>query len=314
MEPRWLLLVISLPANGASSRMRTWRTLKSLGCGALRDGVHLLPASPAHVEALQAVADETIAEGGSAWLLPLAASAEQDTAFRALFDRSDAYAELAQALALARKTLASQTPPETARQAKRLRKDFDALRAIDFFPNDASLRGEALWEDFAGTVDTVLSPGEPHAAEGPIRRLERAGFHGRTWATRRRMWVDRVASAWLIRRFIDPEARFLWLASPGDCPPDALGFDFDGAAFTHIGDKVTFEVLLASFGLDGDAGLVRLAQIVHALDVGGEATPEALGFEAIMGGARRRLDDDDRLLEEMGSVLDSLHAHFSQAR
>ena len=126
------------------------------------------------------------------------------------------------------------------------------------------------------------------------------------------MWVDRVASAWLIQRFIDPKARFVWLAKPKDCPTDALGFDFDGADFTHVGDKVTFEVLMASFGLEADRGLQRLAAMIHALDVGGTAAPEAMGFEAILKGASQRLPDDDTLLKEIGSVLDSLHAHFQQ--
>jgi hypothetical protein len=123
--------------------------------------------------------------------------------------------------------------------------------------------------------------------------------------------VDRVASAWLIRRFIDPQAHFLWLDAPADCPPEALGFDFDHATFTHIGDRVTFEVLLASFALEQDRGLMRLGAMVHALDVGGGFVPEAAGFEAMLAGARRHADDDDQLLVAMGAVLDALYAHFS---
>jgi hypothetical protein len=121
-----------------------------------------------------------------------------------------------------------------------------------------------------------------------------------------------VASAWLIRHFIDPGARFLWLAKPSDCPKRALGFDFDGAAFSHVGERVTFETLMASFGLEADPALARLATLVHALDVGGEAVAEARGLEAIMAGARERLDDDDALLAEMSRVLDSLYAHFAR--
>jgi hypothetical protein len=162
-------------------------------------------------------------------------------------------------------------------------------------------------------ADTVLSPGEPHAAERTIRPLRREDYQARTWATRQRLWVDRVASAWLIRRFIDPKARFLWLASPDACPPDALGFDFDGAAFTHVGERVTFEVLLVSFGLDEDPALLRLGEMVHALDVGGAPVPEAIGFEAVMAGARQRALDDDQLLDEMSRVLDSIYAHFASS-
>jgi hypothetical protein len=160
---------------------------------------------------------------------------------------------------------------------------------------------------------TVLSPGEPHSTERPIRSLSLGDYQGRAWATRRHMWVDRVASAWLIRRFIDRDARFIWLTSPDACPTNALGFDFDGAAFTHIGERVTFEVLIASFGLDKDPALLRLGEIVHTLDVGGAPVPEAIGFEAVMAGARERATDDDQLLDEMGRVLDSLYTHFTSA-
>jgi hypothetical protein len=155
------------------------------------------------------------------------------------------------------------------------------------------------------------SPDEPTSADGAIRRLSSHDYRGRTWATRARPWVDRIASAWLIRRFIDADARFIWLRDIADCPAAALGFDFDGAAFTHVGDKVTFEVLLESFGLAGDKGLAKVASLVHALDVGVGASPEAAGFEAILSGARARIDDDDALLLEIGLALDSLYTHFA---
>ncbi|NPT46403.1 hypothetical protein GNZ12_34795 [Paraburkholderia sp. 1N] len=177
--------------------------------------------------------------------------------------------------------------------------------------NPASTDAEVAWEDVVALAETVPSPGKPHAAERAIRPLWRDEYQARTGATRQRLWVDRVASAWLIRRFIDPKMRFLWLDSPEACPPDALGFDFDGAAFTQVGVRVTFEVLLVSFGLDDDAALLRLGEMVHALDVGGAPVPEAIGFEAVMAGARQRALDDDQLLDEMGRVLDSIYANFT---
>jgi hypothetical protein len=187
------------------------------------------------------------------------------------------------------------------------------VRTIDFFPDDASVETEAALSELTKRIDVLLSPDEPHEIDARIPTLDRAQYLGRTWATRRRPWVDRVASAWLIRRFIDPQATFAWLAKPADCPRDALGFDFDGASFTHVGDRVTFETLLASFGLAQDPALRRLAAVVHHLDVGGEPVPEAAGFEAIMTGARDRLEDDDALLAEMSGVLDSFYAHFQRA-
>ena len=132
------------------------------------------------------------------------------------------------------------------------------------------------------------------------------------WITREHIKVDRVACPWLIRRFIDPKANFLWLKKPKDCPKTAVGFDFDGAEFTHIGARVTFEVLAASFGLEQDPAIARLGALVHYLDVGGIAVPEAAGFAAIMTGARVQHADDDKLLKAMGSVLDALHAGYSE--
>ncbi len=309
----WLLLIASLPTSGATPRMRLWRGIKALGCMPLRDGAYLLPDAAKHATALTELAEQTNMEGGQAWVVGIVPrSADDAAAFLALFDRSAEYGEFTDRLRQARKALASQPAADIARSVKRLRKEFDALQRIDFFPNEASQGAQAAWSDFEDAANTVLSPDEPHAEDRPIRRLDRDAYQGRTWATRRHLWVDRVASAWLIRRFIDKQARFLWLDSPSDCPKDALGFDFDGAAFTHVGDKVTFEVLLASFGFEGDCGLARVAALVHALDVGGPADPEASGFEAILSGARSRLNDDDSLLAEIGAVLDSLHTYFNK--
>ena len=311
--PSWLLLIVSLPTSSATGRMRIWRALKAQGCMALRDGAYLLPSEQAHEQALQELADECLREGGSAWLMAvLPRSADEAAAYRQLFDRSEDYAELRKVWKGANRSIASLAAPELARLHRKLQREFDALRAIDFFPGEASVEAEAAWTDFNNRIEGLLSPDEPHEIKGRIPRLDASKYQGRTWATRRRLWVDRVASAWLIRRFIDRDARFRWLSAPSDCPKSALGFDFDGAAFTHVGDRVTFETLLASFGLQDDAALVRLGTIVHALDVGGEPVPEAKGFEAVMAGARERFGDDDALLATMSTVLDSLYAHFER--
>ena len=310
---QWLLLIVSLPTHGATARMRIWRALKALGCGALRDGAYLLPHHASRVNELRELADETIREGGSAWLLTVHAhSMAENDAFAALFDRSGDYAQLRQSLAEARSTLAGSAPQEINRALRKLRREYEVIRDIDYFPSDASAQAEAAWMDFVNAAESLLSLGEPHAVDAAVPRRDRDAYHGRIWATRRRLWADRVACAWLIRRFIDPDARFVWLESPADCPPDVIGFDFDGAAFTHVGERVSFEVLLASFGLDNDRGLARMGALVHVLDVGNGFVPEAAGFEAMLAGARQRAaDDDDQLLAGISGVLDSLYAHFS---
>ncbi|WP_315139317.1 chromate resistance protein ChrB domain-containing protein [Achromobacter marplatensis] len=311
----WFLLVVSLPTGGATARMRIWRKLKSLGCVALRDGAYLLPAQAEQVSHLADLAAETNEEGGQAWLLRIQPQNHDESAsFQALFDRSAEYDAWLAELAQARQTLTALNTADLNRLLHRYERSYQALRRIDFFPTETSLRAQAQQRDFANAIESLLSPGEPHVAQGGIARRDPMHYRGRLWATRRHIWVDRVACAWLIQRFVDPSARFLWLDTPAECPADALGFDFDGATFTHVGDRVSFEVLLASFGLEENRGLARLGALVHGLDVGGAAVPEAAGFEAMLAGARKRLPNDDALLVEAGTVLDSLYAHFSSGR
>lgn len=128
---------------------------------------------------------------------------------------------------------------------------------------------------------------------------------------RARPWVDRLACAWLIRRFIDPQAEFIWLpdvAGPLRTPRGVLGFDYDAARFTHVGARVSFEVLAASFGLDADARLGRVAAVVHYLDVGGIPVPEAAGLESVLAGLRELHADDDMLAAAAAAVFDALYA------
>ena len=309
----WLLLVISLPTPSATPRMRIWRALKSLGCAALRDGAYLLPAGGEREQALDNLAQECRREGGSAWLMTVQPrTLDEAGSYRQLFDRTGDYAQLRQTWQQANRILASLGSAELARLQRRLQREYHAVMATDFFASEARVESEAQWANLQSRMTQLLSPGEPQPGSGGIRRLATRQHQGRTWATRRRLWVDRAASAWLICRFIDPDARFLWLAKPADCPEDALGFDFDGATFTHVGDRVTFETLMASFGLEGDRALMRLAALVHQLDVGGEPIAEAIGFEAVMAGARSRLPNDDALLGEISATLDSLYAHFER--
>lgn len=308
----WLLFVSTLPASNPTARMRVWRGMKALGCAALRDGNHLLPYSSERWYQLRRYADETRHEGGSAWVLKVAGdSGKDDAQFRALFDRSAQYAELQAEIGAARQAIAAMPAPELGKTLRRFRRALDDLRAIDFFPSDAAHSCNRSWMDFVQLAEAALSPGEPGGSEARIEARSLDDFAGRTWATRKRLWVDRVASAWLIRRFIDPAARFAWIDTPAQCPPGAAGFDFDGAMFTHVGELVTFEVLLRSFGLESHPGLGRIGAMVHALDVGGGMVPESVGFESMMHGARRRGVGDDQLLQEVSGVLDSLYAYFS---
>jgi hypothetical protein len=284
-----------------------------LGAVALRDGAYLLPAGEALEDALAELAREAEADQGAAWLLDVRAAPEQDVSFRALFDRTEQYAEFVAAIAVESARLAA--PDLDAASLKKtlraLRRQFEQLGAIDYFPGLARDHAAQLLADLERAARSRLFPEEPTSQPSPVERRNPDDYRRRTWATRRDLWVDRLASAWLIRRFIDPQARFRWLARIEDCPAMALGFDFDGAAFTHTfshaGERVTFETLLASFGLEADPALMRLGAMVHALDVGGHAA-EAPGFELMLRGLKARVADDDHLLAEGGRLLDDLYA------
>jgi hypothetical protein len=274
--------------------------LRALGCATLRDGVYLLPDTGEHAAALTRIGDEVRAVQGTADLYRLGGRDEaQQAAIVALFDRSAEYADLMRVIGA--------TDANNAKALRVLRRDLAALTTIDFFPGEARRQAQAALAAFEAAAS-----GEPVASGGEIRRLASADFQGRIWATRKDLWVDRMASAWLIRRFIDRKAKFLWLDNPKKCPKPAVGFDFDGASFTHVGGRVTFEVLAASFGLEGDAALGRIAAIVHCLDVGGVPVAEAAGIEAVLAGLRAAAADDNELLTEAGRIFDGLYRNYQQ--
>jgi hypothetical protein len=296
----FLTLFVTLSTKQSAGRMRIWRALRVLGAATLRDGVYVLPESSSHALALeQLVADARSVEGTADIYRLVSRDEVQKQSLIALFDRGADYAELFKAIRA--------TDAADAKALRTLRREFSALSAIDFFPGEARRQAEE-----ALVAIEAAATGEPSNVKGKIRRLTSTDFSGRTWATRQHLWVDRMASAWLIRRFIDSQASFVWLDDPIRCPKKALGFDFDGAAFTHIDGHVTFEVLAASFGLDEDPALMRIAAIVHFLDVGGVPVPEAAGIEAVLAGARATATDDDQLLNEASRLFDNLYTNYQQ--
>ncbi len=305
----WQALITSLPTENATVRMRAWRALKACGAAVVRDGVYVLPDQAACRATLDGIAADVQEGGGTAYVLQL--NEPEGGPFVALFDRSPAYAALLAEIGTAAQALSPDTASDTLKQARKLRKAFTSLAGIDFFPGEARKQTAAALEELELAAAVALSPDEPHAVQGKVPSLRTADHQGRVWATRRRPWVDRLASAWLIRRFIDPGARIVWIDTPADCPANALGFDFDGATFTHVGARVTFEVLLASFDLERPA-LKRLGALVHYLDVGGVQVPEAAGVESVLGGLRDAIHDDDPLLAAASGIFDGLLHTFSR--
>jgi hypothetical protein len=295
-------LVLSLPTRNSTLRMRVWRALKDCGAAVLRDGVYLLPQP----ETFDRLEKEIRAHGGLAITLKVAPQDGVD--LRARFDRTAEYAALVGKISAAKTSLSALGPRRGLTAVRRLEQAVEKLSRIDFFPGEAKQQAAAALAALKNRYGELYARNEPRASMKGLRPLDRARFQKRVWATRKAPWVDRLASAWLIKRFIDREARFAWIASPRELPKGAIGFDFDGARFTHRKDRVTFEVLLASFGLERDPALAFIGGLVHFLDIGGIPVAEAKGLETMLAGVKSRAKNDDELLRESLKVFDLLRA------
>ena len=304
----WILLITTLPTQPNAVRLRVWRALKQLGCAALRDGAYLLP--DAQGAAFEALAAEVRSHGGSASVLALLPRSDaQQQELLALFDRSADYAVWRSTLQALQQDLPQLAQDDARKRWRTVAEALAALQRTDYLPGPAAAQARQDMDTLRLAVEARYSKGEPRS--GPalaVTRLNRAKYQGRRWATRARPGVDRLACAWLIRRFIDADAQFVWLDDPAKTPRGAVGFDYDGAPFTHAGALVSFEVIAASFGLDADPALARLGLAVRYLDAGGIPVPEAAGLAAVLSGLRAVHADDDALVAASALVFDALHA------
>ena len=301
------LLVSSPPSQSTAARMRIWRSLKSNGAAALRDGVYLLPAI--HAEKFDTVIDDHFNENGHAYIFHAEAPAHLDLG--QLFDRSGEYEELRTEISQIQSKLEESKKKEYLKQIRKLRKSINSLVEIDFFPNIQQSKTLNELTRLEHAIARLGEDDEPNNFEQQIKVLFKQDFQNKIWATRERPWVDHLASAWIIQIFVDPQAEFISLEHPDDCPKDALGFDFDHAKFTHINNLVTSEVLMHSFKLQNPA-LNKIAEIVHFLDVGGNEPAEALGIEKILQGLRSTITNDDQLLQLSNHIFDGLYADFQR--
>jgi hypothetical protein len=306
----WLAFITSLPIDDPASRMRVLRTLESLGCAVLREGVYLIPDNPGNRRSLARLAEHVARMNGSVSTLSVAAIDEaQSRQFRGLFDRSRKYEELAKTVDSLRAGFGISDPASLARVLAKQRREYQTISALDFFPSAARDTAAQAIRDAEEQVRSLMFPqqkaGRPSASE---RR-----YFKRTWATRKPLWADRLASAWLVRRFIDPEAHLIWLDKNQDCPGDAVGFGFEGVSFSNTRSQVTFEQLLSSFGLDSNPTLVRIGSLVHCLDAGGTPVAEAPGVEMLLQGARRRSSNEDDLFAEMEKTFDLLYDAYLES-
>jgi hypothetical protein len=309
----FLALMTSLPTGNSALRMRVWRALRNTGCGVLRDGVYLLPIEASRAAALAAAESEIKAAGGFAMTVELnLKTPAQLEHVRRLFDRGREYGALRERIAAAKGALPGLGKRKADSLLLRLRRSYEELAEIDFYRGPAHEQARAAMSALEHEAHRLLSGGEPRSAKGKVRRLDPKKFRGRLWATRKDLWVDRLASAWLIKRFIDQSARFAWIDRPRERPRGAVGFDFDGAEFTHVEGRVTFEVLLASFGLDDDPALASIGHAVHFLDTGGIPVADAKGLETMLRGIKASARSDDDRVREANKVFDYFYSAYSQ--
>ena len=310
-EPRWLLCVASMPADDPASRMRVLRTLEALGTTVLREGVYLLPETEANRRSLETLADYIAKSHGSAHVLRVAAaSPAQHEAFTRLFDRTARYEDLIKTVESLSIGFGRSDPSAIARVLHKQRREFEAIAALDFFPAGARERAQAALAKADAAVRRLLFPAGPQAGLGAGEKLL-----GRTWATRKPLWADRLACAWLVRRFIDPEAKLVWL-DKGEAPPaEVIGFGFEGAQFANSEERVTYEQMLARLDLAGNPALAKIGSIVHSLEIRGATVPEAAGVQTLLQGALRRSPSERELLGEVEKTFDLLYeAYFEPAK
>jgi hypothetical protein len=308
-SPAWLLIVHLLPLRPVNARVKTWRRLQALGAIALKNSIYVLPNTAQCREDLEWIKAEIEGMQGEATIftadnLESFSRDEIVAAFRKA--REVDYAKLAEgADVLTARLSRGAVRGRLARRPAALRDQLERLDKISFFPprNRASAAAALARLEAAMTKRTrASSPRRP----GQDTPLARAQFRRRVWVTRPRPGIDRMASAWLIRRFIDRQARFAFADKP---PSDGkhLPFDMYGVEFGHTGRHCTFETLMTRFGIKDDA-VNWLARIVHDVDLkdGHYDTPEAAGVEQLIAGLRATYADDDILLERGIDMFEAL--------
>jgi hypothetical protein len=316
-EPRWLLLIHQLPPKPAYLRVRIGRRLSALGAVALKNTVYALPRTDSAQEDFAWVLREITEAGGEA-IVAAAALVEglRDADVESLFHaaRTADYERIADRAAKLDAALRrrSSPPPRAAAELRRLEAQLASAIAIDFFEAPGREIAEGRLEAIAARI-RARTRTEP-ADAAPPNRLDLSELSGRTWVTRRGVHVDRIACAWLIRRFLDPEARFAFVAPRGyRVQPGEIRFDMYDAEFTHEGDRCTFEVLLDEAGIK-DAALRAVAEIVHDIDLKDAkfGRPEAPGVALLLEGIARADRDDEVRLARGGQIFEDLYRGFSR--
>jgi hypothetical protein len=314
MEARsanWLVMVAQLPLEDPAGRMRVLRTLESLGAGVMREGVYVMPDSAAARQSLDALVDYVGKGSGSVYLLRVAASSPaQQESFVRLFDRSARYEDLVKTVESLRIGFGHSDPAAISRVLAKQRREFENIASLDFFPGGGRGRAERALAEAEAAVKKLIFASQSQATLGAEEKLL-----ARTWATRKPLWADRLACAWLIRRFVDPEAKLVWLEKTENAPSGAIGFAYDGAHFAANEARVSYEEMLRRLKLADNAALAKIGSIVHSLEMRGDPVPEAAGVQTLLQGAHRRSSAEPDLLAEAEKTFDLLYeAYYEPAK
>jgi hypothetical protein len=312
VSPRWLLLVHQVPPKPDYLRVKVRRRLQRLGAVAIKNTVYALPRTEQALEDFEWVLREILGAGGHGAICEAVfVGGLSDLEVEGLFrqERAAEYGEiLREGRALLERAPSPQNHTEVRAALVRLRKRHQEVRTIDFIGAPEAAAAETVLQD----IERELLQGEPAASTKEQTMNEHP--RGRTWVTRKGVYIDRIASAWLIRRFIDPRARFKFVAGRGYKPAkNELRFDMFEGEYTHEGERCTFEVLLERFRLR-DPGLSAIGEIVHDLDMKDEKhrRPETAGIEQVIAGIAMAHKADDVRIDRGCTVLDDLHVYLSR--
>lgn len=301
------MLALQLPAQPSNARVKTWRRLQLLGAIPIKHAVYVLPQSAQAVEDFSWLRAEIEAVGGQATVFSAATIEDGDETDIVGQFRTTRAADFKQLLSESRAVagrLKKKRSTLSTKEVRVLRDRLDHLKAIDFFGAPGSAEAGAA----VAALQAATQRGLPaDAAAERHERADRAAHVGRTWVTRPRPGVDRFASAWLVRRFIDGDAQFAFADAPTD-RPEAVPFDMYEAGFRHEGDRCTFEVLVLRFDIR-DAAVRRIGEVVHDIDLKDDRyrAPQAPTINALVDGLRAAYTDDAALLEQGIRLFDALY-------
>ena len=313
----WLLLAFQLPTQPAYLRVKIWRRLQDIGAVSFRNALYVLPESESAMEDFEWILREVREGGGDGAIFESRlVEGAGDEAMRALFDsaREEDYRALAEELRSAAEGLERRrtrtSPAELTAELARIRRRLAEIEAIDYFNANGRENVHALLRK----LDQRLPAAQP---EVPVKTATtKAELQGRTWVTRAHVQVDRMASAWLIRRWIDPDATFKFVAGRQYRPMrNELRFDMYEAEYTHDAERCTFEVLLDLIG-EKDEALQAIGEIIHDLDLKDHKyeREEAAGVRQLLAGITASHERDEERLERSAVLFDDLHRSFQRTR